>query len=143
MKKYMYTFRMTCDEVPEMPLDDGAVRIFLNTHGENDNEVSPELVELLHYMEKTSRYNKKIENERVRKLADQIENLKNNQEVGVKYMSLYEEIEEAKIETVIEMLESLMENTGWSMDKAMDVLNIPTDKRILYLRYLDILKNEE
>ena len=39
-KKYMYTFRMTCDEVPGMALNDGAVRIFLNTDVENDDEVS-------------------------------------------------------------------------------------------------------
>ena len=34
--KYMYTFRMTCDEVPGLSMGDGAVRIFLNTHGKND-----------------------------------------------------------------------------------------------------------
>ncbi|MDY4922244.1 MAG: hypothetical protein SO117_04305, partial [Frisingicoccus sp.] len=32
-EKYMYTFRMTCDEVPGLELKDGGVRIFLNTHG--------------------------------------------------------------------------------------------------------------
>ena len=32
-KKYKYTFRMKCDEVAGLEMDDGAVRIFLNTHG--------------------------------------------------------------------------------------------------------------
>ena len=105
MKKYKYTFRMMCDEVPGTPLDDGAVRIFLNTRGENDAEESPELVEFLHYMEKTSHYDKIIENERVRELADQIENLKGSQEVGVKYMRLWEEMEELKQEAIAEGLE--------------------------------------
>ena len=53
-KKYRYTFRMTCDEVPGMAMDDGAIRIFLNTHGENDEEVTSELVEFLHYVENSN-----------------------------------------------------------------------------------------
>lgn len=32
-KKYKYTFRMKCDEVAGLEMDDGAVRIFLNTRG--------------------------------------------------------------------------------------------------------------
>ena len=52
--RYMYTFRMACKEEPGLELEDGAVRIFLNTHGTNENEVSPELVELLNYMENTN-----------------------------------------------------------------------------------------
>lgn len=51
--KYMYTFRMKCDEQPELDLADGAVRIFLNTRGTNADEVSEELIELLKYMEHT------------------------------------------------------------------------------------------
>ena len=39
------------EEVPELKLDDGATRIFLNTHGKHPEFVSPELIELLKYME--------------------------------------------------------------------------------------------
>ena len=28
---YRYTFQMKCEEIPELKLDDGATRIFLNT----------------------------------------------------------------------------------------------------------------
>ena len=52
--KYRYTFRMACREEPGLDLKDGAERIFLNTRGINPEEVSPELVELLHYMENTN-----------------------------------------------------------------------------------------
>ncbi|WP_418745643.1 Rpn family recombination-promoting nuclease/putative transposase [Frisingicoccus sp.] len=96
--KYRYTFRMTCDEAPEMTLDDGAVRIFLNTHGKNDDEVPPGLVEFLHYVENPEQQEKEIQDERVRKLSGQIEMLKDSQEVGVKYMRLWEELEEARQE---------------------------------------------
>lgn len=143
-KKYMYTFRMTCDEADGMPLDDGAVRIYLNTHGENDDEVSPELIEFLHYMEKTSQYDKEIENERVRELANQIEDLKSSQEVGVKYMQRWEEIEWAKLEAIaegraegeisktIESIQKIMKNMNLSIDQVMDVLEISEEERPLY-----------
>ena len=46
---YRYTFQMKCEEVPELKLDDGATRIFLNTRGKHPELVSPELIELLKY----------------------------------------------------------------------------------------------
>ena len=156
----MYTFRMTCDEVPGMALNDGAVRIFLNTHGENDDEVSEELVEFLHFVEETPDGDKEIKNERVRELADQIDHLKSSQEVGVRYMRFWEEMEELKQEAIaegkelgIEMgraqgraegcaeshakdIERLIKNTGWSIEKAMDILEIPVDERSLYIEMI-------
>ena len=48
---YRYTFQMRCEEVPELKLDDGATRIFLNTRGKHPELVSHELIELLKYME--------------------------------------------------------------------------------------------
>ena len=42
---------MKCEEVPELKPDDGATRIFLNTRGKHPELVSPELIELLKYME--------------------------------------------------------------------------------------------
>ena len=50
---YQYTFQMTCTETGQ-PLEDGATRIFLNTHGKNSEDISPELKELLYYMEHTT-----------------------------------------------------------------------------------------
>ena len=48
---YRYTFQMRCEEVPELKLDDGATRIFLNTRGKHPELVSSELIELLKYMQ--------------------------------------------------------------------------------------------
>ena len=42
---YQYTFQMQCKEIPELSLKDGAVRIFLNTHGKHPESVSPELLD--------------------------------------------------------------------------------------------------
>ena len=137
-KKYKYTFRMTCDEVPGMALEDGAVRIFLNSHGENDDEVSPELVEFLHYMEKPDQSNKEFENDCVRELADQIERLKESQEVGVKYMRLWEEMAELKQEARADDIRKFMKNMNLPIEKVMDILEIPEDERE---RYKELVEN--
>lgn len=97
-KKYRYTFRMTCDEVPGLEMNDGAVRIFLNTHGENDDEVPKELAEFLHYMEDSVDNSEEITSPRVKQLAKQVDDIKSSQEVGVKYMRMWEELVEAKKE---------------------------------------------
>lgn len=48
--RYRYTFRYRCDEDGSLTMDDGALRIFLNTHGTALCGYT-ELAELLHYLE--------------------------------------------------------------------------------------------
>ena len=88
--KYRYTFRMACREEPGLELEDGAERIFLNTRGTNPEEVSPELVELLHYMENTNTA-VPAENGKVREIQRRVEAIKSSEEVGVRYMQAWEE----------------------------------------------------
>lgn len=84
---------MQCDEIPGLKLKDGATRIFLNTHGQNPEEVPAELVEFLKFAEDTPDAVFPYKSPRVKKLAHQIDRIKKNQEVGVKYMQLWEEME--------------------------------------------------
>lgn len=42
--KYCYTFRMKCGEAENLYLEDGAVRIFLNTRGTNGGDVREEAI---------------------------------------------------------------------------------------------------
>ena len=121
-----------------------------------ENEVPPGLVEFLHYAENPEQQEKEIQDERVRKLAGQIEMLKNSQEVGVKYMRLWEELEEARREghddglaeglteghalgltegheaERQESIRKLMETMNWTAEQAMDALQIPMEKREKY-----------
>ena len=91
---YRYTFRMKCDEIPELILGDGDIRIFLNTRGTNDDQVSPELVELLHYMEDSSKeVASGCSSPRIHTLQERIEAIKSIEEVNVKYMQAWEERE--------------------------------------------------
>lgn len=90
--KYMYTFESRCREVPECGLLDGAVRIFLNTKGKNDDEVSEELAEFLHYIENsTDEEADRAKSERVRRIHNRVCKVKANEEIGVRYMQAWEE----------------------------------------------------
>ena len=92
--RYRYTFRMKCDEIPELILGDGDIRIFLNTRGTNDDQVSPELVELLRYMEDSSKeVASGCSSPRIHTLQERIEAIKSSEEVNVKYMQAWEERE--------------------------------------------------
>ena len=96
-RKYMYTFEMTCKEDPSVSLEDGATRIFLNTHGDNPDEVSPELVELLHYIEHTTQdMADGCKSERIHKMQKRICSIKSSEEVSVRYMQRWEEMEMEK-----------------------------------------------
>ena len=95
-------------------------------------------------------FNGNFQNPRVQKLADQIENIKSNQEVDVKYMRLWEELDDAKKEgeiigrtmgreeSQIESIRNLMDSLSLSMEQAMDALKIPKDKREEYKKQLEM-----
>jgi predicted transposase/invertase (TIGR01784 family) len=89
--KYCYTFDLQCMEVPGLELQDDVTWLFLNTHGTNDAEVSPELVELLHYFEHTNDAGYEISSEKVKRLQQNVKSVQENAEVSVKYMQLWEE----------------------------------------------------
>lgn len=133
-KKYMYTFKMTCQEDPTILLNDGATRIFLNTRGENDDEVSPELAELLHYIENTTQeMADTCKSTKIREMQKRICNIKSSEEVGVKYMQLWEEKiieqdaarEEGREEGQTEILQllQLLSRNG----RAADIERLTTD----------------
>ena len=86
---YQYTFQMTCNETGQS-LDDGAVRIFFNTHGKNPEAISPELRELLYYMEHTTE-NISCSTPRLQEIQSHVNIVKSSEEIGVKYMQEWEE----------------------------------------------------
>ena len=97
--KYRYTFRMGCEEVPGLHLEDGATRIFLNTRGTKPDGVSRELVDFLHYVEDSSLKEKDAElSEKLSRIHDRVQRVKESEEVGVKYMQRWEELAYAKAE---------------------------------------------
>ena len=67
-------------------------RIFLNTRGTDEEEVSEELIQLLRYFEKTTEENAAGSHSRkIEKLQKRVEEIKRNEEVGIRYMNAFEE----------------------------------------------------
>ena len=101
--RYRYTFQMQCLEVPGLPLEDGATRIFLNTHGTDPENISPELLELLRYMEDTSEEtSSQCSSPRIHGIQSRIRQIKSSEDIGVKYMQAWEE-------KILDRLEALEE----------------------------------
>lgn len=66
--------------------------------------------------------------------------LKSNQEVGVKYMRLWEELDDARIEgreeERLSSIRNLMNSTGWTAERAMEALKISETERQKYVNML-------
>ena len=109
--RYQYTIKAFCEEDKEIQIQDGATRIFLNTHGKNKEEVRPELIEFLSYVEKTNELQEAMfHSEKVTKIQKAVQQIKSNEEIGVKYMQKWEEIAEARAEGREEGREQLLIN---------------------------------
>jgi len=75
--RYCYTFRMRCDENTEYCLEDGGARIFLNTRGTDESSASPELIELLQYIEKaTGDMQPEITSEKLRQIHQRVQSVR-------------------------------------------------------------------
>ena len=90
--RYQYTIKAFCEEDKEIQIQDGATRIFLNTHGKNKEEIRPELIEFLNYVEKTNELQgETFHSEKVTKIQKAVQQIKSNEQIGVKYMQEWEE----------------------------------------------------
>lgn len=120
---YRYTFRMTCEEVPGLKLEDGATRIFFNTKGMDPQGVPSELVDLLHYFEHTTaEVAERSSSPRIRRLQEKVEAIKSSEEMGVKYMREWEEKaferQEGFEEGTFETLAALVRDKILSLEQA-------------------------
>ena len=123
---YRYTFHMRCEEVPELKLNDGATRIFLNTRGKHPELVSPELIELLKYMEhSTDEVSEVCKSERIQKMHKRICQIKASEKTEVKYMQSWEEKILIKQEGIAEgILEGKLEEKQELMRKLSNKFSI-------------------
>lgn len=152
--KYRYTFEMTCEESSTLKLKDGATRIFLNTKGENPDDVSQDLLDLLAFFEdSTYETAKALDNEKIWKLYEKIDAIKQSEKIGVKWMNAWEERiymerearaqglaegrAEAHLEIMVESIKNLMDSLELTREQAMDALKIPEKDRA---KYADKLK---
>lgn len=128
---YQYTFRMDCKELPGLQLEDGAIRIFLNTKGTQSEGVSRELIELLHYFEETTDAVAEQSNSAaIRRMQEIVNSIKADENVGVKYLQAWEEKKLERLEGIeeglakgFEALGSLVRDGTISLEQAAERLN--------------------
>ena len=68
-----YTFQYTCDEDPELKLQDGSLRIFLNATATELSDLDQKLQAFYHYLQEGV-----VESELARTISESITTLKNN-----------------------------------------------------------------
>lgn len=106
---YRYTFEERCLEW-DIPLGDETRKIFLNTKGRNAEEVPPELVHFLHYMEEsTTEYVSTLEESSLIRLHEKVSNLKKRRELEAGFMTLEEYMRQEIEERVATELEERMQ----------------------------------
>lgn len=118
------------------------MRIFLNTRGTNDDEVSHELVDFLHYVETMdAKFAVAPGNERVRKIHECVERIKSSEEMGVKYMQTWEEKiierqegkEEGRIVGMVEAILDLLLELGDVPDALREGIMSQKDRETLHV----------
>lgn len=98
-KKYMYSFSTKCDEVSDLKLNEERYSIFLNTKGNNESEVSKELVSFLKYVNsKVEECETDFEDAYVAQLQKTVKNIKQSRDMEEKYMTLEEMLREEREE---------------------------------------------
>lgn len=89
---YRYTFIGTCQECPELKLNDGAVRIFINTKGKNKADFSQEFLDLMDYItESTDEVAERSKSHRIKQMHKRVKEVKQAEKMGVKAMQRWEE----------------------------------------------------
>lgn len=146
---YRYTFIGTCQECPELKLNDGAVRIFINTRGGNREDFSQEFLDFMEYIEETTdEVAERSKSERLKRIHEIVKKVKLSEKVGVKLMQIWEEhamiredglsqgLSQGLRSRSIEDVRKLMKNLKLTAKQAMDILEIPNDEQAEYLELL-------
>lgn len=98
-KKYRYTCKTICEEVPELLMDDGAHTVFLSTKGENKEEVPKELVDFLEFVGKPlSESEAEQDDIFIQKVQTTIREVKKSREMGARYMTFEELLKDERAE---------------------------------------------
>ena len=134
-KRRMYTFVNTCKENKNIILKDGVLKVMLSSAGEKTDDIDKDVAAFLDYMNGVMGKNRFIS-----EVDDTIRAMKKDSVREADYMTIQmimdEEREESFLEGradgVLSSLKNLIKNTDWSVERAMDVLQIHGDDRKKY-----------
>ena len=91
--KYRYTFEGQCRECPDLKIEDGALRIFINTYGTNKEEFSKEFLDFMEYINVTTdEVADRTESNKIKLIHRNVQKVKASEKMGVKVMQKWEEL---------------------------------------------------
>ena len=126
--KYRYTIGSQCMECPDYKVEDGLYTIILNNHGNNPEDVSPELVSFLEFTKKPlDESEEESDDPFVRRLQDSIRKIKSDRTMEEKYMQFEELLQEERKEGAERTLISLVKKGRITIEEAAEELNITPD----------------
>lgn len=138
---YRYTFEEVCRECPDLKLDDGAVRVFINTKGTNREDFSQEFLNFMKYLENTTDENaERSESKRIRKIHEKVCRIRKSEKAGIKYMQRWEELEYAKQdgreegikegikENALNTAKRMLEDGKLTIEKIAEYAGLPLDE---------------
>lgn len=142
---YRYTFYENCLEIPDLPLEDGGVRIFINTKGKNARDYSDEFLALMRYFNDTK--DETVAGcpwERIRLIKDYVNRCRRMRKVGLSYMQRWEELVYAKqegrqegiLEGTVKNIQALMEYESITAGQAMAKLKLSQEDQLKILTML-------
>lgn len=135
-KKYCYTFQNLCEESEKSKLEDGRSIIFLSTCGENEDEVSKELVSFLNFVKAdVGESTKEFEDDYVQRLQDTILHIKTNREMEERFMILEEmlrdERQEGERKGMVLALQNFLGKYGQLPDQLLEKFQKEEDLEVL------------
>lgn len=102
-------FEGVCRECPDLKLEDGSLRVFINTKGKNRESFSREFLDFMEYIGKTT--DETAENtasQKIRRIHRKVCAIRKSEKAGMKYMQRWEEIAfaraEGKAASILELL---------------------------------------
>ena len=133
--KYRYTFRKSCEETQKASLKDGQCIMFLNTRGENAEDVPKELVSFLKFVHYVRQVQKSVTHIKGnRKMEEKFmlleELLKDERKEGIKE-GIQKGLQEGQVKMATEMLQMTLRKFGQLPNSLLKTLQEQEDIEIL------------
>lgn len=137
-KKYVYTFQTQCRESEETELEDGRNILFLSTHGENESEVSKELVSFLKFVKADLQGSEEdFHDVYVKRLQEFIHHVKENRKMEERFMVFEEMLRDERKEGRKDALHQIVMKMflqGFDDEKIMEICGISREELESYKR---------
>lgn len=131
-KKHVYTFQTRCKESEDTELEDGRNILFLSTHGENESEVSKELVSFLKFVKADLQGSEEdFHDVYVKKLQEFIHRVKENRKMEERFMVFEEMLRDERKEGKKDALHQIVMKMflqGFDDEKIMEICEISREE---------------